>query len=104
MTGQSSWPVISTCLPKISSSSAARASGSTRQVSRRSLGLSPASSQVMTRRTQGLAVIVWISRQFVPGAAGLAAGQGGGQLAEFVAGLGQRGPGEPQGLAVVQLR
>ena len=61
VTGQSSWPVISTCLPKISSSSAARASGSTRQVSRRSLGLSPASSQVMTRRTQGLAVIVSIS-------------------------------------------
>ena len=36
--GQSSWSVISTCLPKISSSSAARAAGSMDQVSRRSLG------------------------------------------------------------------
>src|SRR6266540_817759 len=60
-TGQSSWLVIRTCLPKSPSSSAARASGSMLQVRRRSLGWSPPSCQVMTRRTQGLAVIVSIS-------------------------------------------
>ena len=40
----------------------------------------------------------------VPGAAGLAAGQGRGQLIQFLAGLGQRGAVEPAGLAVAQLR
>src|SRR5260370_42513273 len=60
-TGQSSWLVISTCLPKISSSSPARAPGSMLQVRRRSLGRSPSSALVMTRRTQGWAVIVSIS-------------------------------------------
>ena len=104
-TGQSSWSVISTCLPKISSSSAARAAGSMLQVRRRSLGWSPVSCQVMTRRTQGLAVIVSISASTLSrAAAGLAAGQGGGQLVEFLAGLGQRGAVEPAGLAVVQFR
>src|SRR6266851_4713523 len=59
--GQSSWLVISTCLPKISSSGAARASWFTDQVRRRSLGWSPSSCQVMARRTQGLRVIASIS-------------------------------------------
>jgi len=40
----------------------------------------------------------------VPAAAGLAAGQGRGQLAEFPAGLGQRSAVEPGGLGGVQLR
>ena len=40
----------------------------------------------------------------VPAAAGLAAGQGGGQLVEFLAGLGQRGAVEPAGLAGMQFR
>ena len=48
------------CLPKISSSSAMRAPTSMFQVRRRSLGWSPVSSQVMTRRTQGLPVIAVI--------------------------------------------
>jgi len=60
-TGQSSWLVIRTCLPKISSSSAARAAGSALQDRRRSLGWSPVSCQVMTRRTQGLRVMASIS-------------------------------------------
>ncbi|HEV3293715.1 MAG TPA: hypothetical protein VG123_32445 [Streptosporangiaceae bacterium] len=40
----------------------------------------------------------------VAGAAGLAAGQRGGQLAEFLAGLGQRGALEPGRLGLVQFR
>src|SRR5271166_5639971 len=59
--GQSSWLVISTCLPKISSSSSARAAGSADQERRRSLGWSPVSSQRMTRRIHGLAVTCSIS-------------------------------------------
>ena len=56
-TGQSSWLVISTCLPKTSSSRAARAPASTPQVRRSSLGCWPSSCQVTTRRTHGLRVI-----------------------------------------------
>src|SRR5450759_4787482 len=41
---------MSTCLPKISSSRAVRASWSMAQLRRRSRGLSPVSCQVMTRR------------------------------------------------------
>src|SRR5512135_3894383 len=39
----------------------------------------------------------------LPRAAGLAAGQGGGELVELLPGLGQRGAVEPGGLALVQL-
>jgi hypothetical protein len=41
---------------------------------------------------------------FLAGTAGLAAGEGGGQVAEFLAGLGQGGAVEPGGLGGVQLR
>jgi len=40
---------------------------------------------------------------FCPGPAGLAAGQGGGQLVQFLAGLGEGGAVEPAGLGGVQL-
>ena len=59
--GQSSWLVMSTCLPNSSSSRAARALASMPQARRRSLGCSPSSCQVMTRCTQGLRVIAVIS-------------------------------------------
>ena len=41
---------------------------------------------------------------FLAGPAGLAAGQGGGHLVEFLAGLGQGGAVEPAGLGGAQLR
>ena len=68
--GQSSWSVISTCLPKISCSSAARPAASMDQVSRRSRGVSPVSSQVMTRRTQASWVILVISASTLAGGGG----------------------------------
>src|SRR5438132_12041628 len=102
--GQSSWLVISTCLPKISSSRAARAAWSMLQVRRRSRGWLPDSCQAMTRRTHGLPVIAAISAStFLARAAGLAPGQGGGQFVQLAAGLGQRGAVEPGRLALVQL-
>ena len=102
-TGQSSWLVIRTCLPKISSSRAARARGSTFQERRRSLGWSPVSSHVMTRRAQGLAVIASIS------AWALSAGRRVFPRARVAASSpsflpGQGGAVEPAGLAVAQFR
>jgi hypothetical protein len=49
-----------------------------------------------------LAVIVSISAMTFSRGRRDAAGQSGGQLIEFAAGLGQRDPGEPEGLALVQ--
>ena len=75
------------------------------QASRRSREVSPVSSQVMTRRTQASWVILAISASTLSlGAAGLAAGQGGGQLVQLPGGLGQRGAVEAAGLMLVQLR
>ena len=97
-TGQSSWLVISTCLPKISSSSAGRAPGSTHQDRRRSLGCVAGQLPGDDAADPGLAGDgLDLGLDLVPGAAGLAAGQGGGQLVEFLPGLGQGGAVEPGG-------
>src|ERR1019366_8983179 len=71
--GQALGSVIRTCFPKISSSRAARAAGSMYQVSRWSLGVSPASCQAMTRRAQASCRILvisastfWLGRRVLP--------------------------------------
>src|SRR5271165_1203904 len=102
--GQSSWSVISTCLPKISSSSAARAAASMDQASRRSPGGIAGELPGEDAADPGvMGDLGDLGLDLAAGPAGLAAGQGGGQLIQLPGGLGQRGAVEAAGLMGVQL-
>ena len=73
------------------------------QVSRSSAGVSPVSCQVDDAPHPGVAGDRGdLGLDLGAGAAGLAAGQGGGQFVESAAGLGQGGAGEAAGLVFVQ--
>ena len=74
------------------------------QVSRRSLGCSPVSCQVMTRRTQGLQVIVLISAStLLPGRRVLPRARVAASSSSLRPALASVVPVEPAGLAFVQL-
>ena len=104
-TGQSSWPVIRTCLPKISSSSAARASGVDAPGQAQVLGLVAGQLPGDDAADPGLGGDrLDLGVDLVLAAAGLAAGQGSGQFVQLLAGLGQGGAVEPACLALVQFR
>jgi hypothetical protein len=100
-TGQPSWLVIRTCLPKSSSSSAARASGVDAPGQAQVPGLVAGQLPGDDAADPGLGGDrLDLGGDLVLAAAGLAAGQGGGQFVQLLAGLGQRGAVEPACLAV----